>query len=161
MVVIARRLYRIIDAATENLVALMLLIMVVNVTINVLTRYVFFYPIIWAEEFARYIMIWFAYFGMSLALRDHDHVFITALKDLFHPIVRRGIHILIDLLILAFLLLLFYHSLRYMGRLDGQVSAAMGISMQIPYFSVTLGAVLMILQQLKRTIITITKGGAE
>jgi TRAP-type transport system small permease protein len=154
----ARRLYRVIDGITENLVAVMLAVMVINVSINVLTRYVFFYPVIWAEEFARYIMIWFAFFGMSLALRDHDHVAITIVKDLFPPPVRRVIHIVLDLLILGFLVLLLYQSLRYMGRLRSQTSPAMGISMQIPYFSVTLGAFLMVLQQIKRIVLTVVGG---
>lgn len=152
----ARRLYRVIDGITENLVAVMLLAMVINVSISVLTRYVFYYPVIWAEEFARYIMIWFAFFGMSLALRDHDHVAITIIKDSLPPPVRRVIHVLLDLLILGFLVLLLYQSFRYMGRLSNQTSPAMGLSMQIPYFSVTAGAFLMLLQQIKRIVLTVT-----
>jgi len=157
---IVRRVYTIVDRATEMAVAIMLAIMVINVALNVITRYVFFYPIIWTEEFARYIMIWFAFLGMGIALRDHGHVAIIALKQVFSERGRKAVDLLIDIAILAFLILLCYLSLRYMNTLKDQTSAAMGISMQIPYFSVTAGSFLMVLQQIKRTIQTATRGNS-
>ncbi len=155
-----RRIYLVFDGIIEHTLAIMLVVMVVNVAFNVFTRYVFYLPIIWAEEFARYIMIWFAYLGMGLALRDHDHVSLVVVKELASPSIRKVIDFIINMFILSFLVLLTYLSLKYMDRLKGQTSPAMGISMQVPYFSVCAGAFLMVAQQIKRTIIELKDGNS-
>ncbi len=152
------RLYRGLDTVTENALAIMLAVMVANVALNVFTRYVFYLPIIWAEEFARYIMIWFAFFGMSLAVRDNDHVFITIVKDSLPPFFRRAVELLIDVLVLVFLVVLLIQAIKYMDGLGNQTTPAMSISMRIPYFSVLIGAILMGLQQIKRAVLTFQGG---
>ena len=55
--------------------------MAMLVFVNVITRYVFNFSIIWAEEFSQYLMIWIAYLGAGLALREGRHVAVEMLQD--------------------------------------------------------------------------------
>ena len=50
------------------------------VSLNVFMRYVWNMPLSWAEELARYIMIWAAFIGASLCVRDNVHVQMNLLQ---------------------------------------------------------------------------------
>ena len=50
------------------------------VSLNVFMRYACNMPLSWAEELARYIMIWAAFIGASLCVRDNVHVQMNLLQ---------------------------------------------------------------------------------
>ena len=52
------------------------------VFLNVVTRYLFNNSIIWVEELTQYEMIWVAYLGAGLALREGRHVAVDTLRYL-------------------------------------------------------------------------------
>ena len=78
------RFERYLVAANRAIVFLMMAVMATLVFVNVVARYVFNFSIIWAEEVSQYLMIWIAYLGAGLALRekngDQTDVTFTGLK---------------------------------------------------------------------------------
>ncbi len=145
-----RKVFKYIEKSINVAVFVLLSVMIVNLTINVLTRYVFKFPIIWAEELGRYIMVWCAFLGMSIAIRDGDHVNITFIRKLLPKVVQKALFHLSNIVVLIFLVSVLLKSLEHMSTLKGQISPALQIPMSIPYISVTVGMVTMILQLVHR-----------
>ena len=67
---------------------------------EVVARYFFNAPTIWAEELARLFMVWAVFAGSSSLIRNNEHIRVTILTDRFGPGVRRTL----DLVSLVFVL---------------------------------------------------------
>jgi len=76
-----QRVDRSVVAVNRALLILALGAMSVVVFINVLGRYLTDYSIAWAEEVARYLMIWMTFLGIGLVLRIGGHVAVDNLQD--------------------------------------------------------------------------------
>lgn len=59
--------------------------MVVLVFVQVVLRYVFNTGLHWAEELARYLLIYAGFLGASIATKDRRHIVIDALPRAFSP----------------------------------------------------------------------------
>ena len=56
-------------------------LVIVVMTLQVISRYVFGSPIKWSEEFARYSFVWISYLGCAYCVGADGHTSITALKE--------------------------------------------------------------------------------
>ena len=68
---------------------LMLTAMTVIVGANISLRYLTGHSLPWADEAARYLMIWMTFSGAGLVLRTGGHVAITNLQDALPRWARR------------------------------------------------------------------------
>lgn len=59
-------------------------------------------PIYWMDELAVLTMVWLAMIGMSLTLKTRDAVSVTMLMDAVPPGAMKAMKVLVDLLVLAF-----------------------------------------------------------
>lgn len=114
--------------------------MAVLVFVNVVSRYVFNFSIIWVEELTQYQMIWVAYLGAGLALREGRHVAVDTIQDLFPPPAQRTIRGLIWLAMAAFLVTLTVLGLRIVAFTWNQETPVLNIPTGIPYLAIPLGA---------------------
>ncbi|PSK81546.1 TRAP-type C4-dicarboxylate transport system permease small subunit [Limimaricola soesokkakensis] len=113
--------------------------MVCIIFANVALRYLTNHSIIWAEEVARYLMVWMTFLGAGLALRRGGHVAITALPDALGPraaMVLRGV---VALLLLGFAALMVKIGVDYMGRMGRQLTPATRISFWWIYLAMPMG----------------------
>lgn len=76
-----QRIDRGVVAVNRALLIAALGAMSVIVFVNVLGRYLTNYSIAWAEEVARYLMIWLTFLGTGLVLRIGGHVAVDNLQD--------------------------------------------------------------------------------
>jgi TRAP-type C4-dicarboxylate transport system permease small subunit len=136
------------EKVIESVVAVIIAVMVINIAIGVFSRYVFHLGIPFTEELGRYLMIWAGFLGAALAMREDSHVGISAVVNLFPLAARRLLNLLARLVIFVFLALIFVNSFAYLKTLSIQRSSAMEIPMVIPYLSVTVGVVLMSIENL-------------
>jgi TRAP-type C4-dicarboxylate transport system permease small subunit len=60
---------------------LLVLAMTAEVIVAVFFRYVLDAPIKWGEELARFLMVWAGLLGISIALKDGDHIGLEALTS--------------------------------------------------------------------------------
>ena len=70
-------------AKTEKtLIIILLPIMCIIILLNTLARItgLFTAQLIWAEEFARYLMIWMAFIGAALVMQEDGHYKMTAVE---------------------------------------------------------------------------------
>ncbi|MDJ0947431.1 MAG: TRAP transporter small permease [Alphaproteobacteria bacterium] len=120
----------------------------VLVFVNVVLRYGFGTSLSWVEEVARFLMIWGAFLGAGLALREGRHVAIDVLQDRLPEPTRRLLRIVIGVAVLVFMAGLAYLGLRFVIFGWDKVTMALQISRGIPYLAVPLGCALFIVHLL-------------
>ena len=62
------------EKAVYYTLVVMMIVMTLTVIVQVFLRYVFSFSLSWSEEVARYLMIWVAFLGGSLALQKGLHI---------------------------------------------------------------------------------------
>lgn len=120
-------------------------VMVVIIVYQVIMRYVFANANSWSEELARYLFIYDVMIGASIAIRRNSHLQIDMLINLLRPKTRCAFTIGTTLVGMVFLVFLFIYSLTLCQTGSRTMSAGLGIPMSIPYASMPIGIVLMLL----------------
>jgi TRAP-type C4-dicarboxylate transport system permease small subunit len=115
---------------------------------NVITRYVFNHSIIWVEELTQYQMIWVAYLGAGLALRESRHVAVDTLQDLLPAALRRHLRMLLALAMAAFLVVLTVLGAQIAAFTWNQETPVLGLPTGLPYLAVPIGAAGMLMHLL-------------
>src|SRR5260370_12403246 len=87
-------------------VAVMVAMAVVSVVVmvEVILRYTLGETLVVTEELSRYLMVWIAFLGSVLLMRERGHIAAEGLGGWFGPLGRRVIALVADLLSLVFLL---------------------------------------------------------
>jgi C4-dicarboxylate transporter DctQ subunit len=114
--------------------------------LNVILRYFFHSGLVWAEEYARYAIVWIVCGGCGAAVRTNSHMRITALPDaLAGSRIRNIIDIIVNLTCLAFSLMLVISGIRLTGSMiiNHQVSPALGVPLWTVYLSLPFGGSIM------------------
>jgi len=71
-------------------------------TYEVIARYFFIRPTIWAAELSQLCLIWGALMGMPWALAARRHISVDAITRLCPPAVQRGLEVIAMTAVLAF-----------------------------------------------------------
>lgn len=141
-------LERLLDAA----LIVLLLVMTASVVWQVFARYALAAAPSWSEEVARYLMVWVTFLGAAAVLRSGGHITVGVLADRLPPRLRAAVLVVRDLVILFAAGVLALYGWRYAQAMGFQDSAALEISMSIPYAALWVGggliAVMVILTRL-------------
>lgn len=111
---------------------------------NVAGRYLTGNSLTWADEVARYSMIWVTFLGAGLALREGAHAAITNAQDALPTGGQRALRGLILLIMFGFFAFMVWVGLDYMGRMSVQKSAALRVPMKWIYAAMPVGFALLI-----------------
>lgn len=65
---------KVVDAALRTLLVILVVMLVVSVAWQVMSRYLLDDPSPWTEELARFLLIWIGMLGASLAFRQRAHL---------------------------------------------------------------------------------------
>ena len=132
---------------TQFAVALLVLGLVVAIWISVFTRYVMNDPVAWGEQVAKYLMIWAAFLGASLGIRDGSHIAVNVLVDLLPRTMQRIFTTIVLVLTTAFLGACAYYGTRFAIKVSSHTDPLVGeMSMAWPYAAIPVGCVLMLVQ---------------
>lgn len=118
---------------------------------QVIMRYFLRSPFVWSEELARYILVWSAIIGVSLAVRERRHISVDFLPIVMGEKTYRIFAIIGHVGVLAFSVLMISASIPLMQRLAmmGQTSPALGIPMWVVYAAIPVGFSLTLLRTLQ------------
>ena len=125
-------------------------------------RYVFNSSLSWPEEMARYLFIYFVYFGVSYCVRHDTHLSLDLIPSFFPKFEK--LHKLIgDVSIFIFSLVLAYGGVIKLQQLvhQTQLSPAMRIPMQFVYFAVELGFILTMIRVVQKYVVLIMDKAKE
>jgi TRAP-type C4-dicarboxylate transport system permease small subunit len=128
-------------AAQTLLAALTLLVLAA-----VFWRYVLQDALVWTEEAARYIMIWTAFLGAAVAVREGGHIAIDTLLSQLPSRAARRLGTGIGLVSIAFLLITAWLGFSLTSKVLLQRSPTLDLSMAIPYLAIPIGTLLMAVQ---------------
>lgn len=126
---------------------------------EVIARYAFNAPTIWAAELSQLLLIWATFLGAAMLLRDQRHIAITLLTSHFGTRSQQVSHVLSLLFIMLFSLWLAWHGFDI--AFDSlQRGRSTGTMMNLPNWlteaAIPLGFSLLALQALQSLITAIT-----
>lgn len=136
-----------VDKILSNFLVFLMIVMVLDVSWQVFTRFVTKHPSSFTEELATFLMIWIGLLGAAYALREKAHLGIDILTMKMAPKARLKWEFFIyGTVILFSLLVMIWGGLRllYITFYLRQVSAALQIPMGAVYTVVPLTGVLFI-----------------
>ena len=110
---------------------------------NVSLRYLTNYSIPWAEEVARYMMVWMTFIGAGLTLRYGGHVAITNLMETMSPQAQRILRAVIALSLFAFFAVMIWVGYNYAMRMRFQLTPATRIPFSYVYAAIPVGFALL------------------
>ncbi|KRS13671.1 2,3-diketo-L-gulonate TRAP transporter small permease protein YiaM [Roseovarius sp. THAF8] len=126
----------------------MLSAMALIVGANIFLRYFTAHSLPWADEAARYLMIWLTFTGAGLILRIGGHVAITNLQDSLPATGQKLLRALIVLILLTFFAYMVYVGWQYAQRMQFQVTPALRLPFLYVYAAMPVGFALLIVHLL-------------
>jgi C4-dicarboxylate transporter DctQ subunit len=117
-------------------------------------RYFNFFIIPWAEELARYMMIWILFFGASAAAKRGEHFCVTALTASLPIRFQKALSIIRMILMIAFTLFVSRFCIVILRNqmMMKQVSPSLHWPMWTMYSAILIGSVLMMIRYIIRGI---------
>lgn len=102
-------IYKFVDL----LIIFLMTTLVIIIFFQVLNRFILHIPAAWTEEMGRYNFVWLTLFGSTKALKMNSHMSVEILVDSLTPKLKKYANYFIELVIMAFSLLLFKTGLDY------------------------------------------------
>lgn len=124
-------------------------IMVACEFLQVVNRNITKFPITWFDEAAIYCMIYMVLIGTEVGLRDGSQIAVTGFVEKFHGRGRSFLNFLSKLVVSIFSAGVLKGSLELMDIQvrTGQVSAALGLPMSVPYFAMVISFLIILIVQ--------------
>ena len=141
----------IMDHAEEFFMIPLIFAMSLIIFVQVVMRYVFHNSLTWSEELARYLFVWLVYFSVSYTARREKHIRIDAAINLYPKKLRPYIEIISEVVVLAFSIFIAVTGMSVFQKIawSGQMSAAMGLPMQVVYAAPMIGMALTAIRQVQ------------
>lgn len=121
---------------------------------NVITRYIFQYPLAFTEELEVNALVWLTLFGTASAFRRRHHLRMLFFLDKFSPKIQTGLNLLMALLAISLFVWLGY--LGYYQLLDERLleitSESLGLPQWIYTLCIPVGCGLIVIRIIEATI---------
>lgn len=142
----------------EILIAVMLPLMVAVIFIGTTGRYSKMFLLPWAEELARYLMIWVVFLGIGAGAKRNAHFVVEVLMLLLPKALKKYLRIFTTLFIAAFMGILIYHSTFLINRIMSmqQISPSLGIPIWTIYVAIPVGCALMAIRTVQSCYLDLT-----
>jgi len=134
-----------IAAIIRGLLIVVLSVMTLLIFANVVLRYVVGSSIPWAEEAARYLMIWLTFLSSGLVMRHGGHISIDYLNQKLPRKAALALNLFNLVLILVCCVVIGYFGVRYAMISQVQVTPSLRIPFGLVYLGIPLGLGLMAL----------------
>lgn len=140
-----------LDNIEEILITILLPLMVVVIFVGTTGRYTKLFILPWAEELARYLMIWVVFLGIGAGAKRNAHFVVEVLMILLPGGLKKYLRIFTSLFIAAFMAVLIYYAAILINRVMGmqQMSPSLGIPIWLVYLAIPVGCALMAVRTLQ------------
>lgn len=145
---------RILNQWELDLCVIFFLFETVLQTIQVITRYVFSYSFVWAEELAMIMFIWMGWLSISAAITYRKHMGISAVVELFPKKIQRYFKIASNAIFMIFCVVFFSPSLAMVTKLMGMPAktALLRIPKWVPYLIIPVMLAICVIRLIQDTI---------
>lgn len=142
-----KKIDKILGSFIQITCVVLLAFMVMTISISILTRFVFFNPLNFADALAKYLMIWLAFLGSGLAIRAGEHIVVDMFSNSLKDKAQKKLILFINILVSIFLVIIIYNGFIFaLSGIGSHDPFVFGISMIIPYLSVPIGFLYMLIQ---------------
>lgn len=135
---------------SEVVVIICFVAIVLTTFLGVVSRYILEYSIPWADEIARYGLVWLVYIGMVSSLVRGQHVCVEILLVRYRGRLRIWMLNLIDLACMVLFGALLYGGVLLVEMAYTQITPGLGISKSWVYAAVPIGSALMLIEYVSR-----------
>ena len=150
-----------LDKHMEEFLLVVLLVIIACVSLlQVVIRKIPWVPsLTWAEEFCRFCWIWSVFLSLPYTIRMGNMLRVSVLLDMLPNVARKTINILVDIIIVACMGLLAYHSVTVVGAIkaSGEASPAMLWPMWTVYSVMLIGFCLAVIRGIQQIIVHVQK----
>lgn len=136
---------RVVVRVIEGLVLAGMALVAGLVIVEVVLRYAFGSSLIVTEELSRYTMVWVAFLGSVLVLREDGHIAAGGLGERLGPAGQRVTRFLVQVLSLVFLVVLAVAGLQALPAQADQLTTTLEVTIFWFYLAIPVGAGLMAL----------------
>ena len=140
-----KTLLKFINIYLEKLTIILFIFMAIVVFSQVVARYVFGFSIFWAEEFARFCLIWISFLGAVIGVKYSEHTEIDFFVNLLPQKLKKIQRIVKDLLCILFLGYISYYSLLIIRFTLKTYSSALRVPIGLIQIVLPLSGVIMII----------------
>lgn len=142
---------KLLDIALSAALIFLMGLMVLDVTWQVVSRFLLDDPSSWSEELARFLLIWVGLLGAAWAFRQKAHLGLSYVVEKLHPANQTRLYILSMFACILFAAAVMVYGGWQLVQLSlelKQVSAALGIRMGYVYLVTPITGVLIIIYSL-------------
>lgn len=138
----------------EYIAASLLILMTLLIFYQILSRFIFNVSLAWSEESARYAFIWLIYISAALAVKKREHIRVEIGLHFLKGKYKEMAFIISDVVFLIFSIVLCKDGIFLVQTIanHGQVSPALGFSMDYIYLIIPLGYGLMTFRLIQNII---------
>jgi TRAP-type transport system small permease protein len=129
---------------TQWLLIALLSVMALIIFANVSMRYVTGGSLVWAEEVARYCMIWLTFIGAGPVLRMGGHIAIENLQDAMPKRAAQAVRVVVLVTVVGLGVGMVTMGLAYMQRAQFQMTASTQIPFSYIYAAIPVGGALLV-----------------
>jgi TRAP-type C4-dicarboxylate transport system permease small subunit len=116
-----------------------------SVFTGVIIRYVVTVPWPWTEEIARFCLVWFAPLAAAVGIRKGAHFSFQWGVMAFSEGTRIAVRQVMNVVTVAFLLLLLHESIGMLSVMENQTAMATELNMQLPAFGIVVGVCVLLI----------------
>lgn len=124
----------------ERVCVALLALLVLDVWLGVLVRYVIPLPLTFTEELARYLMIWMALLAVSSGIVYREHIGVEFIFGRLPAPVRRWLAVSFDVIAFAFFFVLFFYGIGFAERGFSRLTMIYAMPKGYPFMGVPLAA---------------------
>ena len=149
MLNIITRIKSFLDKFLFSICIVIMTVLVIDVSWQVLSRYLLGSPSLFTDELARFLMVWLTFLGGAYMFGSDSHLSVNSLRDMMPAKMQNAIFVFTYLLIGGFaVLVMILGSQRLILRTLSQPSPSLGIPMGYFYSILPLSAVFIIIYML-------------
>ncbi|MCP5152085.1 MAG: TRAP transporter small permease [Chromatiales bacterium] len=139
-------------AVCRHLITFIVAALAVILIAAVVWRYGFDSAISWSEEACKYLMVWLAFLGTPIALRNFAHINIDLLAKAMPPRIQQLLHVVVSLIIVFTMTVVTWKGIGFTQLGMRQVASSFNLSMMYMYVAVPIGAGLTALVALEHAL---------
>ena len=109
----------------DYLLAAVLAAIVGVMSLQVFCRYILNSSLVWAEELARYLLVWLVFVGAALCTRDRAHIRVNVVLNRLPGRLRTVIRLITQLIVAGFMILMVYLGFKTVAAMSGSESPAL------------------------------------
>lgn len=139
---------------SKLLLIVLVAVMSTVIVVQVVCRTFFGFSFFWAEEFARYCLIWLTFVGASMALKKAELAGLDLLSTKIKGRWKKVYLFFTETLVLLFILAAIYYGFKqtFSPSVLNQVSPALRLPMPVVYISIPIGFTFMLIHLLSSLV---------